>query len=555
MKTEPTIDAEHLVTEAFAGRRIRLEQIDVRNYPEESIIIVRVAAEDFPRAIELANDLDRQLAAQGFAGFVTVKAAEQATSPTGATRVRAISDPRLVEFVHLLTARSRTSEIQPSLAYVPDAQNNLATVTAPRHHLVFGRRGAGKTALLVEAKRRVEEQGHLCLWLNIQTYRRESADRAFLLVCEKLVEIFQADQRVRPQISRFVAQVSALDEDVKRMLAAATPDITTVARLVPRLNSTLRKFLEYSGKRLYLFLDDFHYLERDEQAHMLDMVHGTVRDCDAWMKVAAIQHLARWFDSEKQLGLQTGHDSAYIDLDVTLQDPQSAKAFLESVLLSYATHCGIASVTHVVSPDALDRLVLASGAVPRDYLTLCGSSTQVAQQREKAQRVGVQDVNKAAGDAKQKKLDELEDDAASAREQSRRVLDALQRVRAFCVDEKNWSCFRIDFRDKEKCSKEYKLLEALMDLRLIHLIDPSLSDEHHAGHRAEVYMLDLSQYAGQRFKRKLRVLDYQGGHFVLKSTGTNRPSLVGNTPNKRLSLLRRAPLFALPILSSNVEGV
>jgi hypothetical protein len=203
----------------------------------------------------------------------------------------------------------------------------------------------------------------------------------------------------------------------------------------------------------------------------------------------------------------------------------------------------------VLSNGALDRLLLASGAVPRDYLTLCGRATQVAQQRENAKQVGVQDVNKAAGDAKQKKLDELEDDAASAREQSQRILAALQVVRSFCIDIRNWTYFRVDFRDKERCGQNYKLLESLMDLRLIHLVEASLSDEHHAGHRAEVYMLDLSQYAGQRFKRKLHVLDFHGGHFVLKSTGTNRPAVVGNTANRRLSLLRRAPLFELSKLS------
>jgi hypothetical protein len=199
---------------------------------------------------------------------------------------------------------------------------------------------------------------------------------------------------------------------------------------------------------------------------------------------------------------------------------------------------------------ALDRLVLASGAVPRDYLLLCASSIQRAQQRENAKQVGVEDVNRAAGDAKQLKIDELEEDAASAGGESTQIATALNSVRAFCIDSRCWTYFRVDFRDKESRQPEYRLLEGLMNLRLVHLIEPSLSDEHQAGVRAEVFMLDLSQFAGQRLKRKLHVLDLRDGGWVLKVTGTTQLPRKGDTPNKRLSILRRAPLLKLEDLES-----
>ena len=550
MTTVDAFDAKAFVSRRMSDALVRVEGVEVRQYPEESIVVVRVAKDDFERAIGLANDVDRELASRGFAGFVTIKSSQSAGGPARAPgQAGGLRGQRVVQFVNVLTARSRSSEIQPSLSYVPDAQNNIATATTPRHHLIFGRRGAGKTALLVETKRLVEAQGHVSLWFNVQSCRHEPPDRVFLMVVQRMCEVIRAFYEALSPTPRAQVVVAELSEGIERLLAAATPDQTSVTRLIPRVQTALRGFLGLRHTALYIFLDDFHYLERAEQPRLLDMIHGCVRDCDAWLKVAAIQHLTRWFDPDRQLGLQTGHDAVHIDLDVTLQDPASSKAFLEQVLLGYARHAGIERLSRVLSNGALDRLLLASGAVPRDYLTLCGRATQVAQQRENAKQVGVQDVNKAAGDAKQKKLDELEDDAASAREQSQRILAALQVVRSFCIDIRNWTYFRVDFRDKERCGQNYKLLESLMDLRLIHLVEASLSDEHHAGHRAEVYMLDLSQYAGQRFKRKLHVLDFHGGHFVLKSTGTNRPAVVGNTANRRLSLLRRAPLFELSKLS------
>jgi hypothetical protein len=87
------------------------------------------------------------------------------------------------------------------------------------------------------------------------------------------------------------------------------------------------------------------------------------------------------------------------------------------------------------------------------------------------------------------------------------------------------------------------------DLRLIHLINASLSDEREAGRKSEVYMLDLSQFSGTRFKRNLKVLDFSNGYLTLKDTGGKAALRVGDTPNKLLGILRRGPSFELTQLS------
>ncbi len=139
----------------------------------------------------------------------------------------------------------------------------------------------------------------------------------------------------------------------------------------------------------------------------------------------------------------------------------------------------------------------------------------------------------------------MEEDAASAGDLTAKVLEGLKAIRRFCIYEKSSTYFRVDFRDKESHADEYAVLQELLDSRLTHLVDGSLSDEKHAGRRSEVYMLDLSQFSGQRLKRKLRVLDFESGHLVLKATGTKEPHKIGSTPNQRLGILRRGPLFEL----------
>lgn len=92
-------------------------------------------------------------------------------------------------------------------------------------------------------------------------------------------------------------------------------------------------------------------------------------------------------------------------------------------------------------------------------------------------------------------------------------------------------------------------MQSLMDLRLLHLINAGLSDEREAGRRSEVYMLDLSEFSGTRFKRNLRVLDLQGEHLVLKNTGGKEPPRLGDSPKKLQGILRRGPLYELSSLT------
>ena len=547
-----TIDPLDLVRTRFAKAGIPLAALEIRSFPGETIVVVRVEPRLLEEGAALGNALDRDLASVGFNGFVTVRPTDGLPERIVGAAKRGVLDPRASELVTLLTARSRTSEIQPSLSYIRDTSENIGRVTTPRHHLIFGRRGAGKTALMVEAKRLITERGDVAVWENIQTYRRASPSQAFvgvsLRLCEQ-VQMFYQDRKA-PSI---LAEASTLAENLNRLTGFESVSEAVVNPLIPRLQRLFQRFSAMSAVSTFIFLDDLHYLEERGQPVFLDMLHGAIRDAAVWLKIAGIRHLLNWFQPHPPVGLQTGHDADHIDLDVTLENPAHAKQFLEKVLSTYAEHVNIKSLSNILSGKALDRLVLASGAVPRDYLVLCADAIREAQKREKVRGVGVQDVNKAAGNAAKVKLAELEDDAASAGEVTAQILDGLKTIRRFCIDEKSSTYFRVDFQDKESHTSEYGILQELLDLRLTHLVDGSLSDEKHAGRRSEVYMLDLSQFSGQRLKRKLRVLDFEAGHLVLKATGTKEPHKVGSTPNQRLGILRRAPLFELANLTKQTN--
>lgn len=548
-------DASGLLKDEFARAGISVLDVEIRTYPEETNYIVYVAESELTEAAGVGNDIDKLLASQTPRAFVVVRKAPPglAKASMQTSMTKGVQDPRATDLIRLISARSRVSLAQPSLSYVQDAEANLSAVTAGRHHLIFGRRGAGKTALLVEARRQLQGESAITSWTNVQTLRQESPSRVILYVLEEMLAALLSAQKAVRAESIVSLELNQIYDSVRNQLQAGGDDMGPVSALVPRVQRALARFLDLEGRSLYIFLDDFYYLPRDLQPRVLDLLHGCLRDCNAWLKVASIRHLTRWFQSSPPLGLQTIHDADIIDLDVTLQDPTRAQGFLEAVLQRYATHVDIPALTRLYSSKALDRLVLASGAVPRDYLVLASSAVIKGQARSNATLVGAQEVNQAAGDAAGAKLQELEDDMASNVGTAERTLGALKIVREFCLEEKSYTYFLVGFRDKESQAAEYNLLTDLMDVRLVHLLDAGVSDPHAAGHRSEAFLLDLSQYSGSRLKQRIRVLDFSKGRVISKETRTSAAPKVGDTPLQVISILRGAPIFTLNRLSVLLE--
>jgi hypothetical protein len=547
--------AARIVHEFLSRAGVEVFKIEERPYVGERNYVTYVASEDFAAAVAVTEDIESLIRDSDEFAFLVVRRADSTMigSVASTDSVQGVHDPRADEFVRLVSARSRVSNAEPSLVYVEDVRASLAAVTAARHHLIFGRRGAGKTALLVEAKRQLEGEFAITSWTNMQTLRRESPQRVFLHVVASMLASVIATRAGLSERSFSTLELSEVYGRVQTLLDAPSNTMDEANRLIPRIQGALARYLSLTGIHQYVFLDDFYYIARSDQPLVLDMLHGCVRDADAWLKIASIKHLTNWWQSQPPTGLQTGQDAAIIDLDVTLQDPQRAQQFLEGVIFEYARRVGISSIGRLFSRAALDRLVLASGAVPRDYLVLSSSAIGRAQQRAKASKVGVQDVNQAAGDAASAKLQELEEDMAANVGAAEQTVLTLNRVREFCLEEKAFTYFLVDHREKEKKPREYSLLTELMDVRLIHLIDAGVSDSHSAGQRYEAFMLDLSQFSGSRLKHNIQVLDFVGGKFESRKTGEAAKARKGATSRQLIAILRAAPTLELDTLSSQAD--
>jgi AAA ATPase domain len=531
---------EDLVRRRFEEARIPIDRLETRRFPGEVIVVVFVFEQHLREAVDLANELDPLIEQ----GFVTVKKSEREREIPRRDSPTSIDDPRISALIELLSSRSRTSEVTPSLKYVRDLAGNINSVMAPRHHLIFGRRGVGKTALLVESKRLLEERGNLVFWTNLQTLRNFDAVGAFLEVASRLCDLPSMAHQGRRSDALSVRNAETSQTSIGN-IRGRQATASDVQHIIADLHRMLRILSAENSCDVYLFVDDMHYMSRLQLPLLLDMLHALTRDNRVWIKAAGIRHQCKWFSDDPPTGLQSGHDAQIINLDITLEEPEKARDFLWAIFRTYAEETGVRNISRFLGNKAVDRLVLASGGVPRDFLTLSGAAIQITRQRDKGRVTGVQAVNEAAGQAADVKLRELEEDAAASIGGAEQQIRSLNAVRKEIVEEQNYTFFRIDLREKEIWAREYDVIQGIMDLRLLHLINSGVSDPHQAGRRYEVYMLDLSQYTGSRFKQRLVVLDFDGGELVQRKTRSKEPPFRANTARKRVQILRNSPVFGL----------
>lgn len=531
---------------------IAVQRIEERSFPGERWLVAYVPVDSLVVAQSLAGELESSLnlsdeGSDAPFSLVFRPYTEEVSSAAETDRKGGLSGSKIDQLIQLLEARSRTSDALPSLKYVEDPRASLAAVAASRHQFIYGRRGVGKTALLLEAKRLAERKGDVTIWLNAHTFRSLDAPTAYLRLADAIFSALLKHSGTS-QAEAF-SRLKDEGDRIRSSLNANPIDGTNVSRMLPGQNGALRSVLREGLLRLDVYIDDFYFFPINDQPSLLDYSFGLLRDCDGWLKVASIERLTRTFEPSSRAGLEIPHDASKIDLDRTLEDPAAAQGFLEHMVSNYTTAAGVGEPSTIAKRQALGRLVLASGGVPRDYLNLFASSiVQARGSRPNAKEVGREDVAVAAGGAARGKKRDLEQDVAS--DAANTLLYALDKI-SNKVKGEGYAYFRVDLAEKDE--KGYELLGQLTDLRFIHLIQAILSDQHKGGVKYEAYILDLSEYSDVRIKRGLQVLELEDGHWYSRLSGT-----VGTekklTKSQLRDYLRLSPLVSVKDLLDVESG-
>ena len=277
-------------------------------------------------------------------------------------------------------------------------------------------------------------------------------------------------------------------------------------RNINEYRNLFHQISELSSGDSYIFLDDLYHIRRKDQASVIDYFHRIAKGNNLWLKVGTIRHRTQWYiHSDPPLGVKIGDDAEEIDLDLTLERYSQTKNFLVKILKGFLDESGQITINKILREGAVDRLVLASGGVARDFLGVFRKSIDVARERGsnyRGEKIGAEDVNVAAGEYESSKKEEFKRDTLE--DQSNLEIE-FQNIRNFCIHQAKANLFLLDIDEK---TENIKLIHELVDLRLIHKIKSRVTVSGRSGKIFEAYMLDVSQYTGARKRRDLKMIEF-----------------------------------------------
>lgn len=471
--------------------------------------------------------------------------------------------------------------------FIEPAEGTLRRSLSKWHHIVFGRRGSGKSSLIYKASDELSREGNpvalvdlepfkghqypdiiisvllatmtkFSQWVNNKVNRDEGHNVWYTLGFKKSYSqdtknLKQLNILINESIEELVDQLHLVDRaQLKKVLidevsehldasvkagaqnSLALAEIAITEALGKSKSSELqeefkrdkkeyllRKILDYrkiftelhriGGRDSYLFLDDLYHINRTDQADLIDYFHKIAKGNNLWIKIATIRNRTTWYSHTPQpVGMKIGDDADEINLDLTLEKFSTTRDFLTTILDRYIADKNAPNLDLLITDGGLDRLVLSSGGVTRDFLGLFRRSIDEARERLKrsqgdhhrGDRIGAEDANLAAGNYGDVKKEEFQRDTP----EDRKILeDIFSNIRKFCLEVTKMNIFLID---QEDTSYENEIIKELIDLRLLHQIKSRVTVSTMPGKIYRALLLDVSQYTGERARRDVEMLDF-----------------------------------------------
>ena len=468
--------------------------------------------------------------------------------------------------------------------FTEPAAGTLTRSTARSHHLVFGRRGSGKSSLLRKASQDLtidrrpiafvdleSFKGHeypdvlisilietftrfaewletaaiapaskTSFWLRVfgskptraafNKARAESLSSDLRKQVKHLRDLLFSEDQIEIEVSTSVKTADDFGIQAKANIGTSVAGSSVAGKVARsgeevkankshyihhKINHLLKSILEYqtifremavlSGGDAYLFLDDLYHIPKKYQAQVLDYFHRLGKGNNLWLKVGTIKHRTQWYiHGDPPTGVKIGDDISEIDLDLTLEKYKVTSAFLEKILATFLAESDV-NRSAFLGRDAFDRLVLASGGVARDFLGLLRRSILIARERgltARGEKVGVEDINAAAGEYDSSKREELTRDTLDDRQT---LEDEFDRIGRFVNDTSKANVFLLD---RSLPESELESVEELVDLRLVHRVRSRITVRDRPGKTFEAFMLDVSQYTAARKKRELKIIEF-----------------------------------------------
>ena len=455
-----------------------------------------------------------------------------------------------------------------SITYI-DIGNVLDDVVARQNHVIFGRRGCGKTLLLNELSRRLETSpaSVKTVYLNCEDFKKHSFPNVLIEILDNLFGTLErnlpgwfgrkkhsreliigirkelrdlkkrqdereSDVRQKEAVTTQSAQKVSAGAGVKGLTVGASDstllDTTTEVEMrykinedkmrelnmwLPQLKSQIRDFFKTSNSVEYVFLriDDFYHLKRTDQPLVIDYIHRLCKDLPLFFKVATLRHVSALFINRngQPIGTQERHDYQPIDIDFTLANFSRTVDQNLKILQQFGRIAGIESseIEGLFKGQGFERLVLAGGGVPRDCLSLFLEVLEIVQSSDGDKRIGKDEVRILSRSNFERRIEELKQDSEGEAQET--LIRGIYVIRQFCITRQT-NTILVSEALLQKKDKVRNLLYRLLDYRIIHSAGTSLTHKSQPG-TYHAFVVDIGCYAYMRvLAGRLNEIDFSG---------------------------------------------
>lgn len=464
-----------------------------------------------------------------------------------------LTDPRVSKLRSLISESFRVRRNHSPL-YV-DVGENLHRVRARQHQVIFGRRGSGKSCLLIHFLNEAEKKGDIRpVYILVDEFKRLTYPDVQIRLLIEILQATPVSWRCLKRLTRRKIPSELHVRDLRALLDLANdsqveqhsggeaeeaagakfgaPGVGEAKAATKRkvFSDSRRSFREHKLDTLErhlkdykevlaaprpaanagfacVVIDDFYLLSPESQPDVLDYLHRLLRDTDLYMKVATVRHRTTLVRNHPQtVGVEIAQDVEVIDLDRTLEDLPATQSFLTKMLDSLGAKVGFAEVSsEIFNPEALEALTLASGGVPRDFLTIIANAIEVGISSGAARWLTPTLIYKGASRlAWQTKLSGMREDVSGDAAGLERLLTDLL---AFCLRDQRKTAFLIAQDEAQRNPDAFEWIQQLMDFKLIHVVEPDTSAASGRGGRYVAYTLDFSFFMEPR-RRKIEIVEF-----------------------------------------------
>jgi len=248
---------------------------------------------------------------------------------------------------------------------------------------------------------------------------------------------------------------------------------------------------------IFLSLDDFYFIPKSIQPDYIDYLHRLSKDSELYLKVATIKHRSRIYKQtdESYVGVEPEHDIYTIDMDYTLDNFSDLQSFMHGLLenaLNYSE--ADIDINELFTGDGLSQLCLASGGVPRDFLALFVKLSNLIVAGT-IRSIGKVSVTEEAINNINNKMSSMRTDSAEERDVLEKYLHFIKNT---IYNQKRTNAFLVAKNDLDQFPQERQAIKELIDLRFFHLVDGNTSSAPSDGRRYEAYIIDLGLYDNAR---------------------------------------------------------